>query len=994
MDRQQQRIAEDLSSLIAGDVRCDPVALSIYSSDASLYQVPPLCITYPRERDDLIAIAKYASDMNVPIIPRGAGTGLVGDAIGSGIVIDCSRYLTDFELLNDNLVRVQPGVVHAQLNRFLKPLGLYFPPDPSNTEVTTIGSMLAIDAAGSRAIRVGSTRDHVNCLEVVLSDGTCFEVGNESLSILNQPLTTASTSAPLLGDVPIEARAEHAKRTILSKLSQLLTDNRQLISEKQNSNIPNCSGYYLKGIKTRNHLNLARLLVGSEGTLGLFSSAVLHVSPLPAHRGVTLLLFGDLASAIRAVQTITYLQPSACDLLDRRLLSLAREADPRFASLISTAAEAALLVEQVGFSDSQVQNRLHNVILAVKNVNSRVVVAMETHQTDEVDFLWSLPQKVVPSLSRLPGEARPQPFVEDIAVPPESLYEFSQKAQKVFQRHQVTATLYAHAASGQIHLRPFLPALTEQNAPILESIARDLYQTVFSVDGTISGEHGDGLARTAFIRSQYGDLYRIFRQVKDTFDPHNLLNPGKIINDDPHVTIRNLRPVPEKFPELIDLQLDWTPQELQTEASRCNGCGSCRRQDPGSRMCPVFRIEPLEDASPRAKANLFRGLLSCEIHPNQLSSAETKSLADTCFNCKQCQLDCPSTVNIPQMAIEAKAAYVSANGLNRTDWVLSRAHSFGALGSTLSMAANWAINNSTARWVMEKMMGIHRDRKLPLFSRRSFLRSVPKRFTKRPRPGGDPDLVIFFVDYFANYHDPELAHALLAILQHNQISVYVPLDQLASGMAMVSAGDLIAARSLAKENIQILNEFAKEGHQIICSEPAAAICLKQEYPMLVRNEESAAVSAQAMDAGAFLLQLHESGRLRTDFGPLDFELDYHTPCHTKALSSRSPLRDLLALIPELRVNTIEKGCSGMAGTYGLAKDTFETSKQIGRELIDHMKTTRVQAGATECSSCKMQMEQETRIPTIHPIKLLALSYGLMPEIERKLQSQKKKLVVS
>ena len=992
MDRQQQRIAEDLSSLIAGDVRCDPVSLSIYSSDASLYQLPPLCVAYPRDREDMIAIARYASEMHIPIIPRGAGTGLVGDAIGTGIVIDCSRFMTGFELLNDNLILVQPGVVHARLNRYLKPLGLYFPPDPSNTEVTTVGSMLAIDAAGSRAIRVGSTRDHVNRIEVVLADGTCFDVGNESLSILNQPVAGSSTS--LLSEPSPEVRGEQARRTILSKMSKLLTDNAQLIQEKQRTGIPNCSGYFLKGIKSRDHLNLARMLVGSEGTLGLFTSAILHVSPLPAHRGVALLLFGDLSSAIKAVQTITHEQPSACDLLDRRLLSLARDADPRFASLISPAAEAALLVEQVGFSDAQVQQRLHNVTLAVKNINSRVVVAMETHQPDEVDFLWSLPQKVVPSLSRLPGESRPQPFVEDIAVPPERLNEFSQKAQKVFQRHEVTATFYAHAASGQIHLRPFLPALTEQNAPILESIARDLYQTVFSVNGTISGEHGDGLARTAFLRSQYGGLYRVFREVKDIFDPSNLLNPGKIINDDPHVTIRNLRPVPEKFPELIDLQLGWTPQELQNEASRCNGCGSCRRQDDGSRMCPVFRIEPVEEASPRAKANLFRGLLSGAIHPNELSSQDTKRLADTCVNCKQCVLDCPSSVNIPQMAIEAKAAYVSANGLDHTDWILSRAHSFGALGSTLSMAANWAINNSTARWVMEKMMGIHRHRKLPLFSRRSFLRSVPRKLTKRPRPGSDPDLVIFFVDYYANYHDPELAHALLAILQHNQIPVYIPPLQLASGMAMVSAGDLIAARGLAKENIQILSEFAREGHRIVCTEPAAAICLKQEYPMLVPGEDSEVIASQVLEAGEYLWERRESGRLRTDFGRLAMELDYHTPCHIKALSSRSALKELLALIPELQVNTIEKGCSGMAGAYGLARETFETSKQIGQELIDHMKITNVHAGATECSSCKMQMEQESAIPTIHPIKLLALSYGLMPELERSLQPQKKKLVVS
>lgn len=999
MDEQRRRIVEDLSGTFKGELRSDPLSVAMYASDGSLYQIAPLVVAVPRHRDDVMTLARYSAETSIPLIARGAGTGVAGQAIGSGIVVDFSRHMRRIESIGEDTVRVEPGIVRDELNRVLREYGRYFPPDPSSSAVTTVGSMLSVDAAGSRSVRVGSTRDHVKRIETVLAGGRCFEFGVESLDILKTPLMTemgGATGSSIFNYSPLHAETPDitVKRTIISKLTKLLSDSEELIQERQPPLIRNCSGYNLRGVLSGRNLHMERLLVGSEGTLGLFTSAVLHTSPLPEYRGIVLLLFGSLEAAIQAVQVIAPQQPSACDLLDRRLLSLGRESDPRFERIILPAAEAGLIVEQTGFSGKQARDRIRMVISSVRSLHTSAVVAHEAYAYDDVEFLWSLPRKVVPMLTRLTGVTRPQPFVEDVAVPPETLREFLVRAQKVFQKHEVTASLYAHAAAGQLHLRPFLPAPTLADAMQIEAIARDLYQVVFAVGGTISGEHGDGLSRTAFIRSQYGPLYRVFQQVKDVFDPHNLMNPGKIISDDAHVTVRNFRPPATASPDVVDLQLKWSPKELTDAAALCNGCGNCRTQQPDLRMCPFFRAAPREDASPRSKANVMRNIACGTISPTEMASPELKKLADLCFNCKQCQLECPSHVNIPQMMIEAKAAYVAAEGLRRTDWILSRAHSFGELGCRLAPISNWMINNLFSRWFLEKLIGIHRLRKLPTFARKTFMRSVRRTLSTQPTPGTAQKPIVYFVDHYANYHDPELARAFVSILEHHKIPVYVPPDQMASGMAMISAGDLVAGRKLAEKNVRELVELAREGYQIVCTEPAAALCLKHEYPMLLDHPDVQLLADQVIEAGAYLAQLRDQGRLRMDLQSLDLDAGYHTPCHLKALGNERPLRELLNLIPELRVHTIEKGCSGMAGAYGLAKENFRTSMRIGWGLISRMRAGDLDLGITECSSCKMQMEQGTAIPTIHPLKLLAYAYGLMPEIRQKLRPASKRLVVT
>ncbi|VAX37232.1 Fe-S protein, homolog of lactate dehydrogenase SO1521 [hydrothermal vent metagenome] len=997
MDERQQRITEDLSSLLKGEIVCDPLTCAIYSTDASLYRIKPSGVAFPKDRDDVITLSRYSSETNLPLIARGAGTGLAGSALGDGLIVDFSRFMKKVEFVDETTVRVQPGIVRDQLNNILRKQGRYLPPDPSNSSLTTIGGMLGVNAAGSHSIHIGSMRDYVESLELVLPGGEVIEAGIESLDILAAPIATSEKSHPLLDALVGNEEEPHPKlkRTIISKLAKLLRDHRELIEKYQPGGIPNSCGYFLREVLSDQTLNLPRLLVGSEGTLGLFSAATLRTAPLPAHRGAVLLLFGKTEGAIIAAQKISELQPSACDMMGRRLLSLAREADLQFEKLISPAAESALLVEQVGSSEQEVKHRLKEIIQTVKETQQRFAIAMEAFSPTEVDFLWSLPGKIVSRLTQLKGETRPLPFVEDIAIPPAALQEFLISAQKVFQKHEVTTTFYAHVAAGQLHMRPFLPLPLEENGLRLEAIARDLYQLVFSVGGSISGEHGDGLSRTAFIRSQYGPLYRVFQQIKDIFDPHNLCNPGKIVNDDPHITRRHLRSasVKKEKEEPYETRLNWELPQLLATSSACNGCGECRTESVEERMCPFFRLDHSENSSPRAKANLLCSLLEGNVDARKFASAEMKQITDTCFNCKQCEIECPSHVNIPQMMIEAKAHLAATNGLRWSDWVLSRTDTVGAFGCTIPMIANWMIGHSTVRWVIEKVLGIAQQRKLPSFARRSFLRQIKSAQPEKTSSLGEKPVVLF-VDHYANYHDPDLAMALMAILKHHEIETIVPQDQMASGMAMISVGDLDAARKLAETNVLAFAEYAREGHSILCIEPTAALCLKKEYPLLLDNPDVQLVADKVIEAGAFLEQLHLEGKLKTDFLPLSLNVGYHLPCHLKAESEESSLLKLVALIPDLQWTQIEKGCSGMAGSFGMTKENYQTSLQIGWGLISEMRSGRYSIGITECSSCKIQMEQGTTTPTLHPLKLLAIAYGLMPALEEKLKPTTNQLTIT
>lgn len=1004
VDVRQSRLIEDMAGIFRGEILCDPVSRSLYASDGSLHQVMPLGVARPRDREDVLTLVRYAAENHLPLVARGAGTSVAGESLGSGIIVDFSRHMHAIEEIGSQTVRVQPGVVLSQLNRALRDTGRYFPPDPSNAETTTIGSMLALDAAGAHSIRIGSTRDHVVSIDVVNANGTSFEATTETVG---RP-TEASAGTNNVNDF---------KQTLVNRLAILLYNNADLIRQKQpEQQIRNRAGYMLRGVLSHPHqpafqgprqrlsspatleilaqssVSLPRLLVGSEGTLGLFTGATLRTAALPAYRSVLLIVFESVESAIKAVQTITAHQPSACDLIDRRLITLARDLDPRFAAMIPATAEAALIVEQTGFSPSEITQRFHELTLDLKQLPDSGRILFDATTPDDIDFLWSLPHRVIPMLNRARGETSPVPFVEDIAVPPAALLEFVALARRVWQKHEITVSMYAHAAVGQVHMRPFLRSPFDGQK--LEELASDLYEAALSLGGSISGEHGLGLSRTAFLPIQYGELTRVFQQIKMLFDPNHLLNPGKVLSLDPHLTVHHLRSQEQVETPLVELQLGWTPQEFGSVAMSCHGCGACRTQESPARMCPFFRADPAEEHSPRSKANAIRAIVDGQVTQHALASGDMQKVARSCFNCKQCQLECPSGINIPHLMIEAKAQFVAANGPRMSDWFVSRVHSWSSLLCRVSWLINPLLNSRTVRWTMEKVVGVARRRKLPPFARRTFLESAPAHWLSPPTSLRDPVPVIYFVDHFANSHDPELAFAFARIMEHHGKRIHIPPAQVRSGMALVSTGDLDLARSLATQNLRVLVEFAREGCPIVCTEPAAAVCLKYEYPRLLDHPDAQLVADQVVEAGEYLSSLQARQELKTNFERLPMTAAYHTPCHLRALGRATPLMELCRLIPELRTSSVEHGCSGFAGTFGLTREHFEESLAIGQKLIEQMRSDQIDFGITECSSCKMQMEQQSATPTLHPLKLLALAYGLMPEIRRRLRPNLKKLLTS
>lgn len=1009
MEDVRQQIAEDLVDTLEGDLRIDDVTTALYATDASLYEIKPLAVAFPRSTRDVELLAAYSSASNIPLIARGAGTGLVGGCLGRGIVIDFSRHMNRLLSVDRETVRVQPGMTRAALNAQLKEHGRYFAPDPSNSAITTIGGMIGVDAAGSHAFRVGSTRDHLQSLQCVLIGGQTLELGRETVTedeLSTQPHTIVSdrpTPGGLVAPVRNEAlqlsdlTPATRRADLLERLGAVLQESAAAIEEYQPPLLRNCCGYMLRGVLGRNSVDFPRLLAGSEGTLGIVTEATLHTLPIARHRGMMVLMFGSMEAALQAMQVLLVLEPGACDLLDRRLLSLARDSDAAFRDVVRPDAEAGLFLEFNGISETDVRQKTRNAEVLLNSMDHQFVATRTVFEPQEIDFLWSIPASVVSLLARLRGDSRPLAFVEDIAVPPPEISGFLKLAQKTFQKHEVTATLYAHAASGQLHLRPMLPTPVPGRAEQVEAIARDLYRHVKAVGGTISGEHGDGLSRTAFIRSQYGPLYSRFQQVKDIFDPQRLLNPDKIISDDGRLTIRNLRRVqPRPEPPAEDgestllpiLQLNWSEEEAIHSASRCNGCGTCRTTSVLSRMCPFYKEAEDEAFAPRAKANLLRRLVSGEEPDSLLSSREAQAVAESCFNCKQCELECPSGVDIPHLMLEARAQNVAVNGLGNVDWLLSRFHTYARFASRFTLMANRLIRYSLSRSILRKTLGLAEKRRLPRFARRPFLKSPRVRSEHNTAdPTSQVPTVVYFVDYFANHHDPQLAEAFVRILQHNGYRVYIPQQQSVSGMAMIAVGDLDAAREVAEANVAELSEHAREGYPIVCTEPSAALCLKKEYPLLSQDRGVQIVAEQTFDAGTFLWDLHQQGRLKKDFSRLDLQVAYHTPCHVKALGPDTGLCNLMELIPGVDVVRIEKGCSGMAGTFGLAAEHFEQSLSIGHALIDQMRTIQVNAGITDCSSCRMQMEQAASIPTVHPLKILAFAYGLMPELETALRSR-------
>jgi FAD/FMN-containing dehydrogenase/Fe-S oxidoreductase len=998
----RELVHDDLKGVVKGDLLFDDVSRGLYATDASLFEVEPLGVVAPRDEADVQALVRYAAENQATLTTRGAGTGLAGESLGAGLVVDLSLHFRSILEVGEDTVRVQPGVTYRELTRRLAAVGRRFAPDPALGECT-VGGMLATNASGAHACRHGYTRDHVAALRVVLDDGS---VG------------AAERRSRWPAAAPDNPRLESA----VSATVALLQQNADAVRDCQPRTRFNRCGYLLHDVLDAACLDLPRLLVGSEGTLGLFTEATLRTIPLPGGRALALLAFASLDAALRAAQRAQPSRPAACELIDRRLLRLARGA-PDVAALVPASAEAVLLVEYEADRAADARAAARELTEQLRYGGPEPLASRTASEPDEVERLWQVREAALPSLHALRGAAQPVAFVEDVAVPPALLPEYLRRVQEILQRREVIATYLVHAAAGQVHMRPFLDLRTEEPSK-LWTLADEVYDLALELGGTVSTQHGVGLARTPWVSRQYGRLYPVFRELKTIFDPRGLFNPGKIVGPVPPGLVWPLRKIgnreqgtgnskeegaapaleqgeeDKQDPPLLPVrgslfptpQLRWSGDEAAAEVLGCNGCGRCRTEDAGQRMCPLFRATHAEAATPRAKANLLRRLLRPGADARQVSSDEARAVADLCVNCKMCAAECPAHVNVPKLMLEAKAANTARHGLSRADWAMARTEVFARLGSAFAPVANALLESRAVRWLLEKLFGVSARRRMPAFARRSFLRRAARRgWTRKPR--SDRPRVAYFVDVFANYNDPSIAEAVVAVLHHNGVEVYVPPGQIGCGMAPLAYGDVETAREAVQHNLRRLADAAREGWPVLCSEPTAALMLRQDALDLLDDADARVVASQAVECTAFLWDLHKQGRLRTDFRPLDAAVGHHVPCHLKALGRPPAGPQLLGLVPGLRVQTIDVSCSGMAGTFGLKAANYAASLEAGRPMLDELGRPRALFGSTECSTCRLQMEDGAGKRTLHPVQYLALAYGLMPDLVRRLHTPIRGLVL-
>lgn len=968
----------DLRPAFRGELFADAATRGLYATDASPFLVTPLAVAVPKDEADVQAIVRYAGENGLSIVPRGAGIGLAGESLGPGIVLDLSVHFRGPAEVSGEIVRVSPGLTLSEVNAILNPHGRRIAPDVSNATSCTIGGMVATNASGANAAVHGYLRDHVVGLRVVWDNGTA--------DMLN-------------GGDPAQERSQ----AILRGTAELIRENQTtILANRPKTPFTRC-GYQLHDVLTEDQLNLAKLLVGSEGTLGIVTEAMLRTIPLPGGTASAAIGFTAIDDAARA-GTIVRTLPGivSCDLLDRRLISLGKGLP------VPAEVEAVLLLSAEADSPTAAVAALLDALNRLDRSPGQTILAEPTNESSSLDTFRA---SAVSGLYGLGIGPRPIAVVEDIGVPPESVPDFLARLTPLLRAADLSASLLVHSPTGVVHLRPLVDLHSPEHRDKLWPFADAVYGLVLEFGGTISAQHGVGLSRTPWVRKQFAESGDLFREVKRIFDPKNVLNPGKIVGPDPTRPAWPLQPIrtgmrsrevvktasdtqvsipvvskvkPATVEEPNPRMLIWESTPAN-EAAKCNGCGDCRPRTGVERMCPVFKTTGLETATPRAKANLLR-LLNED--GTTADGDAIRAVASLCVNCKMCRDECKAGVDVPKLMNETKAMLWRDHGTDRANWFLARVESLIGTASFFTFTANTLLGTRWGRWLLARTFGLDRTLRLPLLRYRTFVwRAWAKGWSRRRKDrSGENRLprMALYVDPLTNATDPLTGEAAVAVLKHQGTDVVVVPRSRPTGLAALTAGDADTAKDHARRTVRLLADFARDGYTIVCVDPSAAVAITQDYPSLIDIPDVDLVAGSTIELMALLGQWHDAGLLKTDFREQDLWLGHHVPCHIKALKRPIASPQLLGLIPGVHVQMIDKGCSGMAGPWGALARNRSDSKTIGQRMTEALNGPDVIFGSSECGSCRIQMQETTGKRAVHPVQFLAMAYGLLPEVGRRL----------
>ncbi len=974
-----------LRKAVEGEVLFDRGSRGRYATDASIYQIEPVGVLIPKTESDVQAAIEICRELQVPVLPRGGGTSQCGQTVGEALVLDNSKYLNkvlDFDR-EGMAVEVQPGLVLDHLNAWLKPHGLWFPVDVSTAAQCTIGGMAGNNSCGSRSLRYGNMVHNVEAIDAWLSDGTQARFGPMADMLAHSP--------PRL-------------RELIATLLQIGTHAQDEIAARYPRVMRRVGGYNLDIFNPQSErpytedgsINLAHLLVGSEGTLAYSRRLRLKLAPLPKHKTLGVINFSNFHKAMDSAQHIVKLLPVAVELVDRTMIELARN-NPAFRPTIEKALigkpDAILLVE---FAGDDRQQQIAQLDLLDELMSDLGLPDSVVKMTDEAEqkALWEVRKAGLNIMMSLKGDGKPVSFIEDCAVPLEHLAEYTARLTEVFARHGTRGTWYAHASVGTLHVRPILDMRRDGSRKMRE-IAEEAATLVRQYKGAFSGEHGDGLVRSEWVAWQFGDrLMQSFAEVKQAFDPAGLMNPGKIVNATRMDDRRLYRFKPDYKEMPLQTALDWSAWNVQSDhvteeisapgtggdatggfakaVEMCNNNGHCRKFDSGT-MCPSYRVTKDEKHLTRGRANTLRLAVSGQLGTDALTSDEVHEAMDLCVACKGCKRECPTGVDMARMKTEFLFHYQRKHGLRLKDKLVAYLPRYAKWGARFPLLFNLRDRLPGMAGLSEKLLGFSARRSLPVWRSDIFSDSS----SHSQAPAGKPEVVLF-ADTFNRYFESENARAALRVLQAAGYHVHLAQSgkgerPLCCGRTFLAAGLIDEAKQEARRTLDALRPFIQRGLPVIGLEPSCLLSMRDEFLAYGWGDEARQLAQQAMLFEEFLARESKAGTLQLPLKPLPQKTALlHGHCHQKAFDAVKPVQAVLALIPGLQVKLIESSCCGMAGSFGYEAKHYDISMSMAElSLLPAVRQadedTLIVADGT---SCRHQIADGANRQALHVARVL------------------------
>jgi len=967
-------VEADLRTRVRGEVRFDARARALYATDASPYRIPPVGVVVPLDDADVRAVVEVAAKHGVPVLPRGGGTSLAGQAVAEAIVLDVSKHMNRVLEVNvqERWARVQPGVIRDQLNQALAPHGLQFTPDVATTDRANVGGMIANNSSGTRSIKYGKSVDQVISMRVLTMDGTELELGPQDAAGLAAKLQDPGREGELYRTVhriahdhADEIRARFPK--VMRRVGGYNLD--EFVGAGQDGGPP---------------FNLAKLVCGSEGTLAIILDVTVALHPVPKRRVLAMLHFDTLVKALEAVQYVNRHGPSAVEIMDKDLFDLGKR-NPHLAPLIAWLQgdpAAVLMTEFDGADEAELEAALAS-LAADADVAARAFGTYVARDPKVQKDIAELRRAGLGIYATVKTPDKPTPFIEDAAIPVEHLPKYIPEVIAVCERHHAHVVFYAHASVGVIHVRPHIDLKTAAGVETFQQISEEVFELVVKYGGSWSGEHGDGLIRSYQNRRLFGDvLYQDFLEVKRAFDPQGLLNPGKVV-EAPRMT-ENLRYGADYPVAPLATTFDFSADGgFLGAVEACTGVGACRKVDVGT-MCPSYVGTRDEDHSTRGRANVLREALTGGL-PGGLTSKDVYDVLDLCLECKGCKAECPSQVDMAKLKYEWLQHYYDAHGTPLAARAMGNVGRVAPLGQALAPVANALLPTRPVRWLLEKALGVDARRVMPRYGARRFDRWFHGRAAevRAAGPGGaakapsgaaaeataDLGPVALFADTWTMYHVPELGQAAVAVLERIGYRVeLVPYG--CCGRPQISKGLAREAQRMARANVAKLHAYVERGVPVVGLEPSCVAAFTDDYPDLVPGDATNAVAKHVRMLEDFLAKEWTRGRFdpatvfRKDAGKLQF----HGHCQQKAVLGTSATQAVLGWVAD-DVRVLDAGCCGMAGSFGYGH--YDLSMTIGEQRL--FPAVRAFEGATAAPgfSCRHQVADGTGKEALHPVQVLA-----------------------